>query len=174
DHIPELLGTKIFVGWSTKMQYALACEDLWCHINTNPDPTDLLRVPSFKPVPTDPNNITSAEKTEMWEWLLSDMKAKDLIACHLSASVGALVSRSHTVTARDAWKTLSEYFNHTDTSAQYQLYALQMKDSADATNYIGQHAVFHERLQDSGAAMRDGDVIYSLLIGLPQTPIWQQ
>jgi hypothetical protein len=80
DHIPKLLGTENFVGWSTKMQYTLACEDLWCHINMNPDPTDLLGAPSFKPVPADPNNITPAEKIEMREWLLSDMKAKDLIA----------------------------------------------------------------------------------------------
>jgi hypothetical protein len=65
NHIPELLGTENFVGRSTKMQYALACEDLWCHINTNPDPTDLLRAPSFKPVPADPNNITPAKKIEM-------------------------------------------------------------------------------------------------------------
>lgn len=178
DHIPELLGTENYVGWSTKMQYALACEDLWCHINTNPDPTDLLGVPSFIPDPADPNNITPAERTAMREWLLSDIKAKDLITRRLSASVGALVSRAHTVSARDAWRTLAEHFNRTDTSAQYQLRqrldALRMKDSADATNYVGQHAVLRERLRDSGAAMRDGDAIYSLLIGLPHTPIWQQ
>jgi hypothetical protein len=106
------------------------------------------------------------------------MKAKDLIARHLSSSVGALVSHSHTVSACDVWQTLSEHFNCTNTSAQYQLCqrldALHMKDSVDATNYVGQHAVLCECLRDSGAAMCDGDVIYSLLIGLLQTPIWQQ
>ncbi|KAG2143743.1 uncharacterized protein EDB93DRAFT_1105087 [Suillus bovinus] len=121
DHIPELLGTENYVGWSTKMQYALACEDLWCHVNTNPDPTDILGAPSFKPVPVDPNNVTPAEVAVIREWLLNDMKAKDLITCCLSPSVGALVSRTHTVSSRDAWKTLAEHFNCTDTSAQYQL-----------------------------------------------------
>ncbi|KAG2755699.1 hypothetical protein P692DRAFT_201693080, partial [Suillus brevipes Sb2] len=118
----------------------------------------------------------TAEKAKMHEWLLDDMKAKDLIARRLNASVGALISRSHTVSARKAWKTLAEHFNRTDTSAQYQLRqcldALRMKDSADATNYVGQHAELHERLHDSGAPLRDSDAIYSLLIGLPQTPTW--
>ncbi|KAG2751679.1 hypothetical protein P692DRAFT_20727859, partial [Suillus brevipes Sb2] len=112
----------------------------------------------------------------MREWLLSDIKAKDLITRRLSASVGSLVSRSHTVSARKAWHTLAEHFNRTDTSAQYQLRqrldALRMKDSADATNYVGQHAVLRERLHDAGAPLRDGDAIYSLLIGLPDKPIW--
>ncbi|KIK31542.1 hypothetical protein CY34DRAFT_36099, partial [Suillus luteus UH-Slu-Lm8-n1] len=52
--------------------------------------------------------------------------------------------------------------------------ALRMKDSADANNYVGQHAVLRERLSDCGAPLRDSDAIYSVLIGLPQTPIWQQ
>ncbi|KAG1770860.1 hypothetical protein EV702DRAFT_1248851 [Suillus placidus] len=34
DHIPELLGTENYIGWATKMQYALASEDYWCHVNT--------------------------------------------------------------------------------------------------------------------------------------------
>lgn len=92
DHIPELLGSENYVGWSTKMQYALACEDLWCHINTNPDPTDILGIPSSMPVPTDPLNVTAAEWTLMCEWLLEDIKAKDLITHRISSSVGALVS----------------------------------------------------------------------------------
>jgi len=178
DHILELLGSENYVGWSTKMQYALACEDLWCHINTVVDPADLLGTPSVKPVPIDPANITAAEMTAICEWLLNNMKAKDLITRRLSPSVGSLVSRSHTVSAHKAWQTLAEHFNRTDTSAQYQLRqqldALRMKDSADTTNYVGQHAVLRERLHDSGAPLRDGDAIYSILIGLPQTPIWQQ
>lgn len=178
DHIPELVGSENYVGWSTKMQYALACEDLWCHINTTVDLTDLLGTPSFLPTAVDPANVTAAERILMREWLLNDIKAKDLITRRLSASIGALVSRSHTVSARKAWQILAEHFNRTDTSAQYQLRqrldSLRMKDSADATDYVGQHAVIRERLRDSGAPLRDGDAIYSLLIGLPQTPIWQQ
>ncbi|KAG2049115.1 hypothetical protein BDR06DRAFT_894342, partial [Suillus hirtellus] len=110
------------------------------------------------------------------EWLLNDIKAKDLITHCLSPSVGALVSQSHTVTACKAWQTLMEHFNRTDTSAQYQLHqcldALHMKDSADAMDYISQHAILHEHLSDTGAPLRDSDTIYSLLIGLPQTAIW--
>jgi hypothetical protein len=178
DHIPKLLGSENYVGWSTKMQYALACEDLWCHVNMTVDPADLLRTPSSIPVPVNPNNITAVEKMSMREWLLNDMKAKDLITRHLSSAVGALVSQSHTVSAHKVWKTLAKHFNHTDTSAQYQLCqrldALHMKDSADATNYVGQHAVLCEHLHDSGAPLRDSDAIYSLLIGLPHIPIWQQ
>jgi len=178
DHIPELLGMENYVGWSTKMQYALACEDLWCHINTTVNPADLLGTPSFIPAPVDPNNVTAAEMATMREWLLEDIKAKDLITRHLSPSVGALVLHAHTVSARKAWQTLAEHFNRTDTSVQYQLRqrldALRMKDSADATNYVGQHAVLRERLHDSGAPLRDSEAIYSLLIGLPHTPIWQQ
>lgn len=79
DHIPELLGSENYVGWSTKMQYALACEDLWCHVNNKSDPTDLLGQPSHIPVAADPLNITDAEKALMRAWLLDDMKAKDLI-----------------------------------------------------------------------------------------------
>jgi hypothetical protein len=48
-----------------------------------------------------------------------------------------------------------------------------MKDSVDVMNYVGQHTVLRERLHNSGAPLRDGDAIYSLLIRLPHTPIWQ-
>jgi hypothetical protein len=67
DHIPELLGSENYIGWSTKMQYALACKDLWCHINTVVDPADLLRTPSVKPIPVDLANITAAETTAIRE-----------------------------------------------------------------------------------------------------------
>ncbi|KIK36898.1 hypothetical protein CY34DRAFT_39810, partial [Suillus luteus UH-Slu-Lm8-n1] len=87
NHIPELSGSENYVGWSTKMQYALACEDLWCHVNNKSDPADLLGQPSYLPVPLDPLNVTTAEKTSMRMWLLDDMKAKDLITWRLSSSV---------------------------------------------------------------------------------------
>lgn len=148
DHILELLGLENYIGWSMKMQYALACEDLWCHVNTKSDPADILGTPSYLPVPVDPANITSAEKAKIREWLLDDIKAKDLIIRRLNASVGALISRAHTTSARKAWQTLADHFNHMDTSAQYHLHqhidALHMKDSADANNYVGQHAVLRE------------------------------
>ncbi|KAG2036318.1 hypothetical protein BDR03DRAFT_983095 [Suillus americanus] len=143
------------------MQYALACEDLWCHINTVINLADLLGTPSTLPIPANPANITATERAEMCEWLLNDMKAKDLITHCLSPSIGSLVSHSHTVSAH-----------------KYQLHqwldALRMKDSADATNYVGQHTVLCKCLHDSGAPLRDSDTIYSLLIRLPHMPIWQQ
>lgn len=49
-----------------------------------------------------------------------------------------------------------------------------MKDSADATNYIAQHAVFHEHLLDVGAPWGETDAIFHMLMGLPQMLIWQQ
>ncbi|KAG1734773.1 hypothetical protein EDD22DRAFT_852448 [Suillus occidentalis] len=85
DHIPELLGTENYVGWATKMQYALACEDHWCHINTKADPGDLLGFPSFIPLPVDATKPTDAETAKMREWLLKDMKAKELITRRLSS-----------------------------------------------------------------------------------------
>jgi hypothetical protein len=65
DHIPELLGLENYVGWSTKMQYALVCKDLWCHVNSKSDPADLFGQPSFIPVPLNPLNVTDAEKAAM-------------------------------------------------------------------------------------------------------------
>lgn len=79
NHIPKLLGMENYVGWATKMQYALACEDLWCHINTKAKPGDLLGQPSVMPMPVDPINPMAAEMMAMHEWLLQDMKAKELI-----------------------------------------------------------------------------------------------
>jgi hypothetical protein len=178
DHIPKLLGSENYVGWSTKMQYALTCEDLWCHINNKSDPANLLGQPLHIPVATDPLNVTPAEKVLMRVWLLDDMKAKDLITCHLSPSVSALITPAHTTTAWKAWDTLKEYYNHNDISSQYQicqqLQVLHMKDSADASNFIGQHAALQERLTDLGAPYSDADTLFNLLMGLQPTPIWQQ
>ncbi|KAG1749322.1 hypothetical protein EDB19DRAFT_1904833 [Suillus lakei] len=63
-------------------------------------------------------------------------------------------------------------------SAQYlfrqQVQALHMKDSTDATSYVAQHAVFHEHLIDVGVPQGKTNALYHMLMGLPQTPIWQQ
>ncbi|KAG2740678.1 hypothetical protein P692DRAFT_201727783 [Suillus brevipes Sb2] len=178
DHIPELLGTENYIGWATKMQYALACEDYWCHVNTKAEPGDLLGLPLYLPSAVDVAKPTDAEVAKMREWLLKDMKAKELITRRLSSSVSSLVPRLHSITARKAWQILQEHFNRTDMSAQYllrqQVQALRMKDSADATKYVAQHSVFRERLLDAGAPWGETDAIYHMLMGLPQTPIWQQ
>ncbi|KAG2737997.1 hypothetical protein P692DRAFT_20648054, partial [Suillus brevipes Sb2] len=178
DHIPELLGTENYIGWATKMQYTLACEDYWCHVNTKAVPGDLLGLPLYMPAPKIKSAPMDAEVATMREWLLKDMKAKELITRRLCASVASLVPRSHNVTARKAWQILQEHFNRTDMSAQYllhqQVQALRMKDSADTTNYVTLHAVFRERLVDAGAPWGETDAIYHMLMGLPQTPIWQQ
>ena len=81
DYIPELLGTENYVGWATKMQYTLACEDHWCHINTKAEPGDLLGHPSYMLLPADVAKPTDAEMAKMHVWLLEDMKAKELITC---------------------------------------------------------------------------------------------
>jgi hypothetical protein len=80
DHIPKLLSTENYVGWATKMQYALTSEDLWCHINMKTEPGDLLGCPTYLPVPIDKVNPTDAEAVKMCEWLLKDMKAKELVS----------------------------------------------------------------------------------------------
>jgi hypothetical protein len=86
-----------YVGWATKMQYALACKDHWCHINMKADPVDLLGFPSFLSLPVDTAKPTDAETAKMREWLLKDMKAKELITRRLSSSVASLIPRAHTV-----------------------------------------------------------------------------
>jgi hypothetical protein len=73
------------------MQYALTCKDLWCHVNTNPDPMDILGNPSFMPIPINLLNITAAEQTLMCECLLNDIKAKDLMTQHVSLFIRVLV-----------------------------------------------------------------------------------
>jgi hypothetical protein len=121
NHIPELLGMENYVGWAMKMQYALVCEDHWCHINTKAEPGDLLRQPSVIPVPTNPTNPTTAETAEIHEWLLEDMKAKELITHQLSSFIASLIPRSCTVTVHKVWQILQEHFNQMDMSAQYLL-----------------------------------------------------
>lgn len=103
DHIPELLGTENYVRWATKTQYALMCEDHWCHVNMRAEPEDLLGQPSHMPLPVDPVNPMAAEMAAMHEWLLEDMKAKELITRCLSSSVSSLIPHTHTVTTRKAW-----------------------------------------------------------------------
>jgi hypothetical protein len=167
-----------YVGWATKMQYALVCEDHWCHVNTKAEPGDLLGQPSIKPVPVDLDNLMSTEITAMCEWLLEDMKAKELIIHHLSSLVTLLIPHSHDITAHKAWQILQEHFNYTDMSTQYllrqQVQALQIKNSANATNYITQHADFCKHLLNTNTPWGETDAIYHMLMGLPQTPIWQQ
>jgi len=89
------------------MQYALTCKDLWCYVNTNPDPMDILGILSFMPIPINLLNITAAEQTLIYECLLNDIKAKDLITQHVSQFIRLLVLQSYTVTSRHWWNTLT-------------------------------------------------------------------
>ncbi|KAG2145427.1 uncharacterized protein EDB93DRAFT_1251295 [Suillus bovinus] len=104
----------------------------------NPDPMDILGIPSSMPVPADPLNVTAAKQDS-------------------NVSISIMIAHSHSPRCME---------NRLD--------ALRMKDSADTTDYVGQHTVLWERLHDSGTALRDSDTIYSLLIRLPHMPIWQQ
>jgi hypothetical protein len=54
------------------------------------------------------------------------------------------------------------------------LYALQMKDAADASNYVGQHSVLRERLLHMGAVYTDAEAVFQLLRGLPRSGSWPQ
>ncbi|KAG0698441.1 hypothetical protein DFH29DRAFT_1002812 [Suillus ampliporus] len=83
---------------------------------------------------------------------------KAIIIHRLSTFIQQLVSTSHKVLTYNAWKYLEDYFGHTDVSSQHVirqgLYALHMRDAANALNYIGCHVVLHEHF------------------GLPQSATW--
>jgi hypothetical protein len=54
------------------------------------------------------------------------------------------------------------------------LYMLQMKDAADASNYVGKHAVLRERLLRMGVVYTDAEAVFQLLRGLPHSGSWPQ
>jgi hypothetical protein len=178
DHIPELTGLDSYFAWKHEVTYALGIEDIWCHVTDTIDPEDVLGSASFKPVPADPLLPTAAETTAIREWLINNLKAKAIITHHLSISIQPLISTSHKVSARDAWKTLEDHFGRTDMGSQHvirqNLYALQMKDAADASNYVGQHSVLQEWLLRMGAVYTDAEAVFQLLCGLPHSGSWPQ
>ncbi|KAG2347806.1 hypothetical protein BDR05DRAFT_584615 [Suillus weaverae] len=53
------------------------------------------------------------------------------------------------------------------------IHTLKMKDSADASNFIGQHVFLRERLLAIDV-YADDEAVFCLLLGLPATPVWQQ
>ncbi|KAG0709381.1 hypothetical protein DFH29DRAFT_870344 [Suillus ampliporus] len=109
DHILELTGPDTYFAWKWEVTYALGIKDQWCHVTDTVDPNDVLGDASFKPVPANPLLPTTAETKAIRDWLIQDLKAKSIITRRLSASVQQLVSTSHKVTARDAWKTLADH-----------------------------------------------------------------
>src|SRR6267154_2970605 len=54
------------------------------------------------------------------------------------------------------------------------LYTLQMKDAADASNYVGRHCVLCEWLLRMGAVYTDAEAVFQLLCGLPRSGAWPQ
>src|SRR6267154_3251477 len=54
------------------------------------------------------------------------------------------------------------------------LYTLQMKDAADACNYVGRHCVLCKRLLHMGAVYTDAEAVFQLLCGLPHSGSWPQ
>ncbi|KIK36396.1 hypothetical protein CY34DRAFT_94470 [Suillus luteus UH-Slu-Lm8-n1] len=151
DHIPELTGPETYFAWKREVTYALGVEDLWCHVADTVDPDDVLGSASFKPIPAAKTSPTADESKAIRLWLINDLKAKAIITRRLSVTVQQLISTHHSVTARDAWTTLATHFGRIDMGSQHvvrqSLYALQMKDAADASNYVGQHCVLRERLK---------------------------
>ncbi|KAG2056703.1 hypothetical protein BDR06DRAFT_969738 [Suillus hirtellus] len=51
NHIPGLTGPETYFTWKQEVTYALGTEDLWCHVSTSVDPTDILGVVSHIPAP---------------------------------------------------------------------------------------------------------------------------
>lgn len=178
DHIPELTGPETYFAWKREVTYALGTEDLWCHVSTSADPTDILGVASHIPAPAIAGSPTVDEIRDIRLWLVDDLKAKAIITRRLSVSVQQFISDSHKVTAREAWKILANHYGRTDISSQYvirnSIGALQMKDTADASSYIARHSTLRERLIRMGASYPDEDAIYQLLRGLPRSGSWSQ
>lgn len=178
DHILELTGPDTYFTWKHEVTYTLGIEDQWCHVTDTVDPKDVLGSASYKPVLTDPLLPTAAETTAIQEWLINDLKAKAIITHCLSILVQQLISTSHKVFARDAWKTLEDHFGCTDMGPQHvihqNLYTLHMKDTADASNYVGQHSVLCERLLRMGTMYTDAEAVFQLLRGLPHSGTWPQ
>src|SRR6267154_4770640 len=150
DHILELTGPETYFAWKREVTYALGTEDLWCHVSSSIDPTDILGVASFLPVAVDPANPSADEVKAIRLWLVDDLKAKAIITRHLSVSVQQFISDSHKVTAHAAWKILGDHYGRTDISSQYiiqnSIGVLQMKDTVDTSNYITHHSALRERL----------------------------
>ncbi|KAG0699290.1 hypothetical protein DFH29DRAFT_1002073 [Suillus ampliporus] len=49
-----------------------------------------------------------------------------------------------------------------------------MKDAADTSNYVGQHAVLRECLLHMGVTCSDEEAVFQLLCGLPRLGTWPQ
>ncbi|KAG2073702.1 hypothetical protein BDR04DRAFT_974495, partial [Suillus decipiens] len=159
NHIPELTGPDTYFAWKHEVSYALGSA-------------------SYKPILADPLLPTADETKAIQEWLINDLKVKAIITHCLSTSIQQLISTSHKVTARDTWKTLEDHFGWMDMGLQYvirqSIYALQMKDAADALNYVGQHSVLCERMLCMGVVYTNAKAVFQLLHGLPRTGTWPQ
>ncbi|KAG1741812.1 uncharacterized protein EDB91DRAFT_1052246 [Suillus paluster] len=167
DHIPELTGMDTYFAWKHEVIYALGIKDQWCHVTDTIDPDDVLGNTLFQPMLANPLSPTADEMKSIREWLINDLKAKSIITHCLSTSVQQLISTSHRVTAWDAWKTLEDHFRQS-------IYSLQMKDTADASHYVGQHTVLHKCLLRMGVIYTDAEAVFQLLHGLPRTGTWPQ
>ncbi|KAG2132276.1 uncharacterized protein EDB93DRAFT_1255255 [Suillus bovinus] len=148
----------MYFAWKREVTYSLGIKDLWFHVTDAVDPDDVLRSASYKPMPVNPAMPIADETLAL---------SKAIITCCLSISVQQLISTSHKVSACDAWKTLEDHFGCTNMGSQHiihqSLYTLQMKDAADASNYVGQHAVLWEHLLYMGAVYTSAEAVFQLL-----------
>lgn len=178
DHIPELTGPDTYFAWKRETKYLLGTEDLWCHVSETADPDDVLGTPSHIPIAVISGAPTADETKAIRAWLVDDLKAKSHITRRLSPTVQQLVSSSHRVSARAAWKTLEGHYGRIDVSSQHvirqSIHSLHMKDAQDASNYVGKHATLRERLLRMGAPYPEEDAIFQLLRGLPKSGLWPQ
>jgi hypothetical protein len=178
DHIPELAGAENYIPWETQVQLILTNDDLWCHVNDKVDPSDILGTASHLPVAADPANPTAAESAAIHAWLIADSKAKTIILCKLAPAIHLLIPRTTVVTARESWTILRNHFHRNDVSSQYvirrRIQSLRMKDTSDASSYVGQHISCRDRLIGMGATYSDEESVFNLLSRLPSTSSWQQ
>jgi gag-polypeptide of LTR copia-type len=176
DYIPKLTGATTFFTWCAQIVLALGQEGVYNHVSKGTDPLDLEEFASAKPVPVDPNALTTNEKKQILDWIKEDAIAKDILCRHLLPSILRLIPQKCSTTACKAWKILHSHYAHDDLASKHavceRILSLQMSGEKDTKCYLGEHDVLHRDLIQMGANYTDDEAIFSLLKGLPHTGTW--
>ncbi|KAG2754167.1 hypothetical protein P692DRAFT_20721155, partial [Suillus brevipes Sb2] len=108
------------------------------------------------------------------DWIKEDAQTKGIICRRLSAVVQGLLNEAST--ARQQWDVLAMHFGRLDISSQFelraQLFAEKLKDADDVSRYISVFEHARRRFAEMAITFTDGEAVFLLLQGLPQTPEW--
>ncbi|KAG2108534.1 hypothetical protein DEU56DRAFT_750098 [Suillus clintonianus] len=174
DHIAELTGSDNFPSWRQAVELALAGEGLWNHCSTGTNPHDVAEFASVLPTAATAGQPTAAELVLMKDWIKEDAQAKAIIGRRLSPVVQSILGEK--LTARQQWELLTKRFARLDVTSQYelrsQLFSERLKDPDDAPRYLGVFENGRRRFAEMGVTFMDGESIFMLLSGLPETPQW--